>query len=479
MNIKKNNLFARTKGKFSEMIDQMSKYLTDPPNINEGKHLGYYIKIISQFLVSGIFRMSESELPKSRRMVVRFFKTFVLSVKGFINPNLVSKASSLAYYSVMAIIPILALMTSIGRGFGFQTSIETFIVDNVGNAEIATFLMGLVSSYLEYAKGGVFVGIGVAILIWVAINLFRFVEKNLNQIWNVKKSRSIVKQLTTYITILVAVPLLIVISSSLSVAANNYVESVSATTMGSYFFPFYRFFLKLTPYLVYWILFTLLYMILPNTKVNLRSAFTAGFVAGTGVMILASFYINGQISLSRYNAVYGSVAAIPMLMFMLQLVWYVILYGAELSYVSQNLESYSFSDDTKLITRRYMDYTTVLITHHMVKNMEHGEAPCSARQIADTYNLPMRLTENVLNLLTDIQLVSEIYLDNEKEKTFQIAVDINQLSLEMLFSKINLFGSEAFLLNNNNNDVEHLWKVMAELQQGFSAKRQTMLIKDL
>ncbi|MDB4497854.1 YihY/virulence factor BrkB family protein [Gammaproteobacteria bacterium] len=469
---------SSTDSRLKRLADRMSRYLTDIPSKLHPHGFAYFVQVFYQFLVVGIFRITEDTRSKGARFIIRTLKTLILSIRGFMSDTLVMKASGLAYYTVMAVVPILALITSIGRGFGFQKTVETFIYDNVGNHEIAEYLMGFVTNYLDYASGGIFVGIGIAILMWVAISMFRFIESNLNKIWNVKKSRSFARQVTTYISILILVPLLIVVSSSLSVIVNNYVEVLSATRVGSFFFPLYRFMLYLLPYMIYWLLFSLLYIILPNTKVKFSSALVAGIVAGTGVMILIKLYVSGQVGLARYNAIYGSVAAIPMLMFMVQLIWYVVLYGAELSYVRQNLEHFSFEKDTDNISPRYKDYSTVLVMHYLIKQFEMNIEPPTAMEISKYYNLPIRLTQNILKQLVDVQLVNEIFQDKLTDKSYQIALDINQISLETLFTRLENHGSEAFLFKEIP-ETRHLWNVMQELNLNYNDLRSEKLIKDL
>ena len=203
--------------------------------MKQKKSIGERISWLIHFLLHDIFRITETELSKSMRFLVRLLKKLILSVRGFIDDNLIVKASALTYYTVLAIVPIFALFVAVGKGLGFSEIVEGFVVELIGdNPEITSIVMGFVNNSLEYAQGGLFVGIGVAVLLWAIISMFRQVEANFNDIWNVKKNRSIVRQFTTYITMLIVVPIFIVISSGISVKVDEYLSLIAAELLCSF-----------------------------------------------------------------------------------------------------------------------------------------------------------------------------------------------------------------------------------------------------
>lgn len=432
-----------------------------------------------KFVLTDIFRLSESELTRPKRFLVRLLKKIVLAVRGFFDDDLMYRASALTYYSLLAIVPILALVIAIGRGFGLQKNIEEFIYTTFGEEhEITPYLMGFVDNYLEQAHGGVFVGIGVGILLWSVVSMFRQVEFNFNMIWHIKQNRSIVRQFTTYITMLLVIPILAVSSSGLSSIVDSYINSLATTTVGNFFMPLYHFFLQLIPYIIYWLLFTLVFLIVPNTKVKFLDALLAGVVTGTLFMLLKYFYVSGQINLSKYSAVYGSFAAIPLLLFWFQLSWLIILFGAEFAYVGQNLMNYNFEHESDNITRRYSDYTLIIVMKVIITHFEKGEQPISAYDISTKYNIPIRLVQDHLETLINIKLVSEIYIENSLNKLYQPAMDINKISLRMLMERLESFGSENFRILNAEQ-FKTTWETLHNIKNEYSKRNEMVLIKDL
>lgn len=447
--------------------------------MKQKKSIGERISWLMHFLLHDIFRITEAELSRSTRFLLRLLKKLILSVRGFVDDNLIVKASALTYYTVLAIVPIFALFVAVGKGLGFSEIVEGFVIEIIGdNPEITSIVMGFVNNSLEYAQGGLFVGIGVSVLLWAIISMFRQVEANFNNIWNVKKNRSIVRQFTTYITMLIVVPIFIVISSGISVKVDEYVSLIAQSSVGSFFIPIYQFLVKLSPFVIYWLLFTLIYVIIPNTKVRFTSAILSGIITGTAFLAIQFLYVNGQVSLAQYNAVYGSFAAIPLLLFWLQLSWTIILYGAELCYVSQNLINFSFESDTKNISRRYKDYTLFIVLKIIISRFCQAEQPISANQIALDYNIPLRLVHDHIKLLVDTGIISEIYVEQNSDRFYQPAIDVNLITVHLVLDRINCFGSENFKITDNGS-FNDIWQKLQNLQQTINEESSKLLIRDL
>lgn len=447
--------------------------------MKQKKTFGERISWLIDFLLHDIFRVTENELSKTMRFFVRLLKKLILSVRGFIEDDLIIKASALTYYTMLAIVPIFALFLAIGKGFGFAEAIEDFVNRLIGdNPEITNIVMGFVNNYLAQTQGGLFVGFGIGLLLWAVLNMFRQIEINFNDIWNVKKNRSIVRQFTTYITMLIVVPILIVVSSGLSAKVDAYVEIIAQSSVGSFLIPIYQFLVQLAPFVIYWVLFTLIFLIIPNTKVKISDAMLAGVVTGTAFLAIQFLYVNGQISLAQYNAVYGSFAAIPLLLFWLQISWLIVLYGAELCYVSQNLMNFSFESDTKNISRRYKDYTLFVVLKIIINRFCQAQEPISANQIAVDYNIPIRLVHDHLKLLVDINIISEIYIEQNAERFYQPALDVNLITVHLVVDRINRFGSENFKITDNGAFKE-IWQKLETLQTSISAESSKILIRDL
>jgi membrane protein len=204
----------------------------------------------------------------------------------------------------------------------------------------------------------------------------------------------------------------------------------------------------------------------------------AGVVTGTAFLAIQFLYVNGQISLAQYNAVYGSFAAIPLLLFWLQISWLIVLYGAELCYVSQNLINFSFESDTKNISRRYKDYTLFVVLKIIINRFCQAQEPISANQIAVDYNIPIRLVHDHLKLLVDTNIISEIYIEQNAERFYQPALDVNLITVHLVLDRINRLGSENFKITDNGSFKE-IWQKLETLQETITAESSKILVRDL
>lgn len=439
------------------------------------KIISFFVSIYN-FVRFDIWRITEYELSRTRKFLYRLVKIVILATRGFINERLNVKASALTYSILFAVVPMFALIIAIGRGFGVEELIKKALQDSfVAQADMLPTVMEMVSRYLETTQGGLFIGIGLAILIISVMNFFIQVEMAFNSIWQVKKPRSVINQFTMYFSAMLIIPILIVLSSGLSIYIST---ELSKTFIYSLFSPFLKFSVNLVPYFINWIIFTLLYLIIPNTRVKFGNALLAGILAGTAFQLFQMLYINGQVYLSRYNVVYGSFAAIPLLLLWLQISCLIVLLGAEISYASQNIQNFDYEIDSRNISKRYKNFLTLFITHQIIKQFEEQKPPLSSFQIAQYYKLPIRLVNQILAELIDTKVLIEVFCDSKRSKTYQPALDINQLTVTMLFEKLESYGSEEFL-TNKNSELDDFWSKTKALNLSNRVESNSILIKDI
>jgi membrane protein len=400
----------------------------------------------------------------------------ILAFRGFVANDLDIRASALTYSILFAIVPLFALIIAIAKGFGVEQLIESSLNDTfVGQANMIPTVMGFVERYLETTSGGIFIGIGLIVLIWSVMAFFMQVENSFNEIWQVKKSRSPIRQFTTYFSTILIIPMLIVFSSGFSIFVSS---ALSQTYIYQVLSPVLRFGVKLIPFFINWIMFTVMYMVIPNTRVRFFNAFLAGVIAGSAFQLFQMLYINGQVYLSRYNVVYGSFAAVPLLLLWLQISCLIILMGAEISYASQNIKNFDYDVDTKNISKRYKNFLTLFITYIVVKQYEGQKPPLTSDHIAEIYKLPTRLVNQILTKLVDASILIEAYNDNSKSKKYIPAIDINQLTLSLLNSKLDNFGSEQFLTTKNEL-LEEFWQKTIDIKLKSESFTEKILIKDI
>lgn len=430
------------------------------------------VKNVIHFLQDGIWR-SERELTKFRQMLYNAVKSFILAIRRYNEDQLQNKASALTYNTLLAIVPMLAVLFAIARGFGFQNIIQSQLFKFLPGQQAAlTQALKFVDSYLEQAKSGVFVGVGLALLFWTVMNLLGNIENTFNNIWRVKKSRTLFRKFTDYFSLFLILPILMICSAGISI----FISTTVSDTL-QIFSPILSVIVKIIPYLITVITFTGIYLFIPNTHVKFKSAFFAALFAGTVFQIFQFLYISGQIWVAKYNAIYGSFAALPLLLLWMQLSWVICLLGVELAAAGQNIESFSFEKDTRNISRRYKDFLTLMITAIIIKRFEKGETPYTQQDISMKYQIPIKLTSDILYLLTKAGIILETSSKTEFESGYVPAMDINHITVALLLEHIEQSGSEDF--NISRVLMDKYWPKYLEVRNEIASDKYTMLVKDL
>ena len=436
------------------------------------------IKRLWTFVTYDIWRITENEVSRGRSSIYFIIKTSIISIRRFTQDRIMNKASALTYSTLLSIVPILAIIFAIARGFGFSNLMENEFRGGLEGQSVAVeALLQMVDSYLSHTKSGVFIGIGLVMLLWTVINLVSNIEITFNRIWEVKKGRSIYRKITDYFSMFLLLPLLIVISSGLSIFMSTMVKYMDDFVILA---PILKFLVRLIPFVLTWLMFTGLYVFMPNTKVKLKYALISGVIAGSAYQAFQYLYIGSQIWVSKYNAIYGSFAAIPLFLLWLQISWTICLFGAELTYAGHNIKNFNFEKDTKNISRRYRDFICLLIMSLICKRFEHNEKPYTAEQISLEHQIPIRLVHQVLYQLQEIHLIHEVVTEDSKSNAavFLPSMDINQMNVALLLDRLDTYGSEDFKVDRDK-EFHGQWAALMHAKEEYYRSSSKILLKDL
>ena len=430
---------------------------------------------IKAFLLEDIWRVTDDEVSRKRGMIYNAIKILTLSIKEFTERRIVNKASALTYNTLLAIIPILAILFAIARGFGFANLLEDQFRSGLeGQALTAETILSFIDSYLSHAKSGIFIGVGLIMLFSTVLLLTYNMERTFNSIWQVKKPRSLYRKMTDYFSMLLLLPLLILLSSGISIFMSTFLKNIEEFALLA---PIVKFLVRLTPFVLTWGMFTALYIFMPNTKVKIKYAILPGILAGSAFQAFQYLYIGSQIWVSRYNAIYGSFAAIPMFLLWTQISWSICLYGAQLCYVAQNLRNFSFSKETENISRRYHDYLCILIMSLICKRFQTDQPPYTAESLSDEHKIPIRLTTTILYELQDLHMIYETPTEDDEEMAYLPSVDINRMNVAMLLSRLDTAGSEAFKIDRDRYFAA--WEALSKAREDYYESTGKILLKDL
>lgn len=402
---------------------------------------------------------------------VRLVKTVNLSASSFMRSDLQTIACGLTYRMLLAVVPALALLFAIGRGFGFQNILEAQLFSYFPSQRKALEVaMRFIDSYLSQASEGVFVGVGIVFLLWTLISLVGAVEDAFNLIWGVTRGRSIWRKITDYTAIFLILPVLMICGSGLTVFMTATVQD-----MLPFMSPVLSLILDLSSVVLIWLFFTGAYMLIPNTRVKFKNALPAGIMAGIAYQVLQALFVSGQLYVSKYNAIYGGFAFLPLLMVWMQLVSLFLLAGAVVCYSAQNISYYSFTSEVQNISIDYRRRVAVGMMAVIVKRYIAGEPPLTALEIAKDYNIPQRLVSTLLNDLEEVGLINRVVTTHEEQTPcFQPARDLSQLTVGEVIDLLANRGTTDFIPDFDSRFAP-LLKIVDQIEQNIKTENPVRL----
>ncbi len=435
---------------------------------------------LTSFIKGDIWRIRLKDLPRKQSFFIKQLRIFLLSARGFDEDKCQLRASALTFYSLISIVPVAAMAFGIAKGFGFEKHLQKQLLEQIhGQEEAVTRVIIFANSLLDNTKGGLIAGIGIIVLFWAVIKVLGHIEASFNDIWGIRESRSLGRKFSDYLSVMLLCPLLLITSSSVAVFVTTQVSMIfEKVTLLGILGPTISFVLKMLPYTIVWVLFAFLYIFMPNTKVRFKSGILAGVIAGTIYQIIQFGYITFQVGAAKYNAIYGSFAALPLFLIWLQLSWLIVLFGAEFSFAHQNVDTYEFEPDSLKISNSFKRLLSLQITQLLVSNFSEGGKPITATEISHRLEIPIRLVHQILFDLTESGIVSGTQTQEYREPAYQPARDIGTLTIQLVIDSLETRGTDAIPVANTK-EVKILSEILQKFTDEIAQSPSNRLLKDV
>ncbi len=433
-----------------------------------------------RFVRTDIWRIRLEELPFGKSFLLRQLRVIILTLRGYNDDRCLLRASSLTFFTLLSIVPIVAVFFGIAKGFGFERRLERELFQRFpGQEDVLNQIINFANSLLQQTQGGLIAGVGLLVLFWAVLKVLGHIERAFNDIWQIKESRSWIRKFSDYLAIMLIAPIFILMSGSITVFIKAQVSQITQKVAYlDVLNPFIYFLFESMPYILIWILFTILYIIMPNTKVSLKAGLLGGVVAGTLYQIAQWAYITFQISAAQINAIYGSLAALPLFLIWLQISWWIVLFGAELSFASQNVDTYEFEPDSHKVSPGFRKLLTLQVVHLLINKFQNGDKPLTDSQISDKLQMPIRLVHRILSELVESSLVSEIKTKTDKEFAYQPARDINQLTIQSVLQALDQQGIEDIPVAQTEG-YQALSQALQDFSQSMAESPANKLLKEI
>lgn len=353
--------------------------------------------------------------------------------------------TSLSFYTILALVPILAILFSLAGWFGA----EDYIVHQIDKVtplkeETLDILTSFSNNLLNNARNGVLAGVGFVFLGWTFIQMFSLIEASFNAIWHVKKSRTIIRKISDYITFFIFVPLVFIVLNGAVIFLLSKLDGINFL---------YYIIAKIFPLVSLTVFFMSLYLVMPNTSVKAFPAFFASLITSIAFYIFQYTFILLQSSLINYNVIYGSFSVIFIFLIWIRVSWFIIILGVHISYLIQNA-NFDLNIDNGAVNISFNSrlYVTLKILEELVKRYLNKDVPASLDELRKVIKSSPFLIESVLeDLMKGTYIISS---EDFGEKVYCISKNIDDISLNEIYNFTSNMGEEIFVLRDSIMDDE-------------------------
>ncbi len=389
---------------------------------------------LKKYLTTEIWRLQLRQVPPLKAFFIRQLRMAVLTVRKTVTDDVALRATVLSFFSVFSIGPLVALLLGIAKGYGLEERLEAEILAKIpAQEEILQQILAHAQALLQNTQGGIVAGMGIVVLLLSAVKVFYLLEQAFDVIWQVRQKRSWKKTIGSYLAFLLLTPLFILFYSSIPAFVISLLDEFSSTSsLLARISPLIVDLLQLSPFLLAWVLFSLVYVLIPNTRVKPLPVITAGVLTGTVYLLIQWAMVEFQVGVTKYNPIYGSLIALPLLLMWINTGWLSLLIGAEYAYARQLVDLYEHEPDFAAISLHFKKVLTLQVLHRLAMTFAAGEQPLNARQISEQLHIPLRLTQQIMGELAAAGLVSTTNGDRDHDPAYQPSSDIHRWTIRFV-----------------------------------------------
>lgn len=298
---------------------------------------------LKNFINDDIWTLDLEDFSKAKARVIRYLKVMMITIRTFSSEKIGFQAVALSFFSTMAVVPFIAIAFAVTGGLGLDDKLAELLYNYFNNSQqIIDTVLGFARNIINTAQGGGMELVSALLFAWIVIWMMMNVERVFNNVWRVDKSRKLYKRLSVIFIMLIVSPLVVMVFFAGAVMYSHMFEYIGLDL--DTFGPFKT--------IIAWVLFgtvamftfSAMYKFIPNADVRYGSALRAALPAAIAFTIMNCLYLETQVMVTRLNAVYGAFAAVPLFMVWINIGWFIILIGAELSYAFQHVEDYNIED---------------------------------------------------------------------------------------------------------------------------------------
>ena len=348
-------------------------------------------------------------------------------------------AQSWEVQTILAIVPILAILVSLSSWFGAEDYIINQIKDIAplrgGTLELLTDFS---NNLLMDARSNVLAGVGFLFLGWTFIQMFSLIEESFNEIWHIKKSRSLIRKISDYISFFIFLPLTFIILNGLILFLLSKIKEIVFL---------YYLVKNIFPLISMSIFFMAIYLVMPNTMVKIIPAFIASVIVSIAFLLFQYIFILLQFLLIGYNTVYGGFSVIFIFLIWVRICWFIVILGVHITYLIQNANfDINIENDNINISFNSKLYITFKVLEEIINRYLNNQSPPNMSDLRKVTTSSPFLIGNVLD-----DLIRGGYIISSRdysEKIFCITKNIEKVSLKEIYDFVANTGEEIYILQD-------------------------------
>ena len=397
-----------------------------------------FLKSLHVFFTHDIWVLDFSKLSRARAIFYQQILIIYLVGRAFVHDRLLIRASALVYAMLLSIVPLLAVMFSLLKGFGFHNQLEPTLnqlLEPLGQQAVNTVVPTIVN-FVNNVKVGALGTVGFLLLFLSVWSIVNNIERAFNDVWKIRKVRSIHRRFTDYISVLIVGPLLVFVFVGIIASLQSFVIVQAISKIPGIPFMFN----KTAPFFITWLFFYFVLTYVPNTKVKLKPALLGSGISAVLWVIANYLFAHFIVSAYQYGAsaaIYAGFATLPLFLLWMFISWAIMLLGVELSYVYQNIDQISWEIRDTNYSHSVKNELALKIVLYAGQKFYTGEEAPAASDISDTFNCPLPLTHDMLAMLVDQGI---LYIIDREPPGYVPAKSLEQLSVNDIFIKVHTSG---------------------------------------
>ncbi|MBI1920289.1 MAG: YihY family inner membrane protein [Geobacter sp.] len=423
-------------------------------------------------VIDRLIRLVPEKYQGKRREAARYAQFLALILKDFVDDRCLLRASALTFTTILSIVPFCAIAFAVLKGLGVQNTLEPIIIEQVaaGLHEVVDRLITYINNTNVTSLGA----IGAVTLIITVITLLGNIEEAFNAIWGVRETRSLYRKFSDYLSVVVSAPLLMftAISLTTTLSSQTIVQWIIDRT---YLGPAIVFFFKLVPYVSMWGALIFLYVFIPNTRVRFKSALAGGVIAGTLWQLAQWGYIHFQVGVAKYNAIYGTLAMVPIFMVWIYTSWLIVLFGVEVVYAHQNRRTFLHEVHGLLISHAVRERLGLAMMLEIAIAYQKGSPPWTAERLAEVLGIPVRTLTELLALFTGAGFLTQVA---GEQPAWHPAKPLEQVRLAEIIDAVRNYG-ESYPVSLKFRGGDLLEELLTKLRKGAAEAIAGMSLHDL